>query len=490
MGKSTERLFEECVEAIVSRDAASLGVLVGQDPSVREHANAKKWTLAHFAARFGFGAEAVAVLAPSAAVLALRNSDGRTAAEMAAQWGNDMSPFLVSNPASIPGSSPAEVAKLDSAPISIWEPAAYFGAQSSRFSRRSEIREHPEKLTRLLSNSHAKILPINASERSLVLTASGDALFWLSVPITDTLLSKDTTTTLTDILLKPNPSHSQSLFILLGSDSSPNGDMDAVSYWALDVSFVPSLRSHIESTLHLSFKPSRPAAYTLTAIPYESNLLAQANSILDWHARFRFCPLCGTPTHPINAGYKRQCGSPKDACKSHSSVQSSCFPRTDPVAIVLVVSPDGERVLLGRQKVWPKGMYSCVAGFMEPGETIESAARREVKEETGVVVGERVQYYQSQPWPFPANLMIGMYGQAVVGGEEIRLVDEELEDARWFSREEATAAVGLSPTTLKTAQPYAIAYQLLKNWVDGGFMWYDGKGPSLVESTPVSPSKM
>ncbi|KAI8614705.1 NUDIX hydrolase domain-like protein, partial [Chytriomyces sp. MP71] len=168
----------------------------------------------------------------------------------------------------------------------------------------------------------------------------------------------------------------------------------------------------------------------------ESSLLAQARSMLDWHARFRFCGLCGSPTVLANAGYKRICTSPKDACKSHGSVQSSSYPRVDPVTIVCVVSADGKRVLLGRQKTWAKGMYSCVAGFMEPGETMESAARREVKEETGVEIGERVQYFQSNPWPFPANLMIGMYGQAVVGGEEIRLVDDELEDARWFTRDQ------------------------------------------------------
>jgi NAD+ diphosphatase len=136
------------------------------------------------------------------------------------------------------------------------------------------------------------------------------------------------------------------------------------------------------------------------------------------------------------------------------------FPRTDPVVIMLAV--DGDACLLGRQPRFPKGMYSALAGFVEPGETIEAAVRREVREEAGVVC-RAVQYFASQPWPFPASLMIGSFAQAESRALEVDRV--ELEDARWFSRDEAIALVeGRHPDGLLAPAPMAIAHHLLKRW--------------------------
>src|SRR5262249_4560440 len=153
------------------------------------------------------------------------------------------------------------------------------------------------------------------------------------------------------------------------------------------------------------------------------SLLAYARGLMHWHARHGFCGVCGSRTESASAGHVRKCTNP-DCGASH-------FPRTDPAVIMLV--HDGDKALLGRQKVWPQGMYSTLAGFVEPGESLEETVRREVYEETGIAVGEVV-YHSSQPWPFPASLMIGFHAEA--RSRTINRVDSELEDAGWFSRAE------------------------------------------------------
>ena len=182
----------------------------------------------------------------------------------------------------------------------------------------------------------------------------------------------------------------------------------------------------------------------------QTAMLAAAKALMNWHARHRFCSNCGSPTEVAVAGWRRDC----PVCKAIH------FPRTDPVVIMLAV--DGDACLLGRQPRFPKGMYSALAGFVEPGETIEAAVRREVREEAGVVC-RAVQYFASQPWPFPASLMIGCFAEAESRKLEIDQV--ELEDARWFSRDEAIALVERRhPDSLTAPTPMAIAHHLLKRW--------------------------
>ena len=186
--------------------------------------------------------------------------------------------------------------------------------------------------------------------------------------------------------------------------------------------------------------------------PDELGILAEAKALLHWHARHRFCANCGGPTQTSCAGFRRDCA----ACGAQH------FPRTDPVAIMLVVR--GERCLLGRQARFAPGMYSCLAGFIEPGETVEDAVRRETFEEAGVRVGP-VRYVASQPWPFPANLMVGCLGEALT--EEITLDRDELEDARWFHRHEVALMLdGHHPDGLRGPVPIAIAHHLIRTWLD------------------------
>jgi NAD+ diphosphatase len=186
--------------------------------------------------------------------------------------------------------------------------------------------------------------------------------------------------------------------------------------------------------------------------PEHMAALAEAKAMLTWHARHRFCANCGTPTRVTSAGWRRDCPS----CKAQH------FPRTDPVVIMLAI--DGERCLLGRQRRFGTGMWSCLAGFVEPGETIEEAVRRETLEEAGIPCGA-VTYFASQPWPFPMSLMIGCHVQAL--GSEIKVDRSELEDARWFSREEASAMLRRQhPGGLTTPLPFAIAYHIIRAWVE------------------------
>ncbi len=184
------------------------------------------------------------------------------------------------------------------------------------------------------------------------------------------------------------------------------------------------------------------------ALPADQlGILAQARSLLHWHERHGFCANCGAKTQMLDGGYRRHC----EACKADH------FPRTDPVIIIVVRRPG--YILLGRQASWTAGMYSALAGFMEPGETIEDAARREVFEESGIRLGA-VSYVASQPWPFPASLMIGLHGEAL--SEAITIDDKELEEARWFSLDEARMMVDRThPQGLWATRPQAIAHLLV-----------------------------
>lgn len=184
----------------------------------------------------------------------------------------------------------------------------------------------------------------------------------------------------------------------------------------------------------------------------ELGLLAMAKSMLDWHNRHRFCANCGAPTQLAQAGFRRDCA----ACGAQH------FPRTDPVVIMLIAR--GDKCLLGRQPRFPEKMYSCLAGFLEPGETVEAAVRRETFEEAGIRVGE-VRYLASQPWPFPSSIMIGCVGEALT--DEIDFDKDELEDARWFSKADIRRMLDGAHEDFAAPAPIAIANHLIREWAKG-----------------------
>ncbi len=221
--------------------------------------------------------------------------------------------------------------------------------------------------------------------------------------------------------------------------------------FAIDVSVLDPPEP-FAATANAQFVEVRAAAQLVT-VP-ESGILAQARALLDWHRRHRFCAVCSHPTVIAEGGYMRIC--------SNAACTAQHFPRTDPVVITVIVQ--GDRCLLGRSARFPTQTYSALAGFMEPGESIEEAVRREVFEESGIHVGA-VRYHSSQPWPFPASLMIGCFGEAL--SEAIAIDPVEIQDARWYSRDQvARALAGEDPETgLKLPQPLAIAHQLIRWWV-------------------------
>src|SRR6202162_5652514 len=183
--------------------------------------------------------------------------------------------------------------------------------------------------------------------------------------------------------------------------------------------------------------------------PDEAGLLGYARAMISWRRRHRFCGTCGTKTIPAKGGHVLVC--------TNAGCRHEQFPRLDPAIIVLV--SDGERALLGRQASWPVGRYSTIAGFVEPGESLEDAVAREVFEETGIEV-DQIEYHSSQPWPFPASPMLGFTAHA--RSTEVHLRDQELEDARWFTRADLASHAALLPPR------QSISFRLIEHWFDAG----------------------
>ena len=234
------------------------------------------------------------------------------------------------------------------------------------------------------------------------------------------------------------------------------GALDNVTHFAIDVSQLGDPRHELNLEESWRFEEARTAAVQLS-LP-EAGILAQSRSQIDWHRRHQFCSVCGQRTVQGRGGHVRKCPD----CKAEH------FPRTDPVAIMVVCH--GDQCLLGqsRGRLARTGAYSALAGFMDQGESIEEAVRREVKEEAGIAVGA-VRYHSSQPWPFPSSLMIGCHAQALT--TDIHKDDEEMTDVRWFSRADVLAALRREHPQLRVPEPIAIAHHLIKAWAEGEVGW-------------------
>ena len=226
------------------------------------------------------------------------------------------------------------------------------------------------------------------------------------------------------------------------------GIIDDHAYFAVDLSHVEAPLTTLSPALPVEFTDLRRVGPLLAR--EDGSLMAYARGLAYWHTRHRFCGVCGSATRSDEGGHVRRC--------TDAACNTTHFPRTDPAVIMLV--HDGERCLLGRQRVWPPGMHSTLAGFVEPGESLEEAVAREVHEETNVVV-DQVSYHSSQPWPFPASIMLGFHARA--RSTEIRVDHSELQDARWFDREFLLAHQ--DDDDFRMPRRDSIARRLIEDWL-------------------------
>ncbi len=220
------------------------------------------------------------------------------------------------------------------------------------------------------------------------------------------------------------------------------------AYFALDLSAVEAPLAALRPPAPVEFTDLRRVGPLLAR--QEGSLLAYARGIAYWHSRHRFCGVCGSATLSEEGGHVRRC--------TNATCDAQHFPRTDPAVIMLV--HDGDRCLLGRQRIWPTGMHSTLAGFVEPGESLEEAVAREVFEEAGILVDE-VRYHSSQPWPFPASIMLGFHARA--RSSEIRVDHSELEDARWFERSYLLSHQ--DDDSFRLPRRDSIARRLIEDWL-------------------------
>jgi len=305
----------------------------------------------------------------------------------------------------------------------------------SGLDRAAELRGNAEQMADLLADKRTRALPIWKG-KPLFVGEESDALGWLPM---DHVVFRSAT----------------DAPVFLGLD-------DGIARFAFDISawepeelpdtlgafFDPSKQRHPDLPDDHAFAELRGSLTVLT--PRAAELVATAKHVINWHVAHRFCSRCGQPSVVAMAGWQRNCPD----CGGHH------FPRTDPVVIMLITH--GNSVLVGRSPGWPDGMYSLLAGFVEPGETLEAAVRREVFEEAGIKVGA-VEYLASQPWPFPSSLMFGCRGAAL--NTEITIDPVEIDDAIWITREEMMDVFAGNSTKMNPPRNGAIAHFLIWNWL-------------------------
>jgi len=380
------------------------------------------WTALMFAARNGHK-EVIDKLMEKGCDVNILNASGQSAHDIAKFWNHE---------------DVAAILSKHSQESSIQEVRNYY-SQNPLY-RASDMRKDSEALEAAKNNPKSKFI-IFSQQQPFLIRSDGPqkkykfAVFSLS-QLTPAMLSSGT-------------------LVFMGLET---WDPHSSAWFALDIH---DKGSDLVNKMYPEGTFAAPFPLTMQMEATHAGLFAEAHSILCWLDKYKFCATCGSKTTIAEGGYKRVCDNAE--CTSRTSIQNTSYPRVDPSLIMLVVSPDKKECLLGRQKRFPPKMFSCLAGFMEPGECIEDTCRREVEEESGVKVG-RVDYHSSQPWPFPAVLMLGCIAQARTSA--LNVDKDELEDARWFPRAEAAQMLaGQHPNGLFVPPPTAIAHQLIKSWI-------------------------
>jgi NAD+ diphosphatase len=297
-----------------------------------------------------------------------------------------------------------------------------------RLDRAGLRRRDHDWIDRLLANPQTRLVPV-WRQQSFILQAEMPAAAILSLEMASDLIQ------------------SADEIALLGLEGDPDS---GIAYFAVEISHLEAPEAHPLLKTAGRFADIRSVGPLLGQ--EEGQLLAYARGLMHWHNRHRFCGVCGSKTVSEDAGHQRRCTS--------SACNAVHFPRTDP-AVIMAVS-DGERLLLGRQASWPPGMRSVLAGFVEPGESLEEAVAREVKEEVGIEV-EDVRYHSSQPWPFPSSIMLGFNARAL--STDIHLSPDEIAEAAWYTREQLRASS--EDETFRLPRRDSIARRLVEDWIKG-----------------------
>ncbi|KAL8615929.1 hypothetical protein ACOMHN_034605 [Nucella lapillus] len=414
----TNRFFDSAASGKVEEVKSLLGGAVAKDAR-----NERGWTALMFAARNGH-LPVIQALLEKGCDVNLMNASGQTALDIASFWNHaDSATYLQQHSKHSP-----------------FDQAINYYSQNPLY-RASDLRKKPQWLEAAMQKDSTKFVIFSSDIRPFLIKGTGKKLKLVTMSYSQ----------LSSCLAKTLQ------VVFLGLET---WDPQSSAWFAL------SLPAEDEDMC----KEGNPGGYFAEQFPrgrdvmmledMHAGIFAEAHSLLQWLDRYRFCATCGTSTKVADGGYKRVCDNKE--CRSHQGVHNTCYPRVDPSLIMLVVSPDNKRCLLGRAARFPPKMFSCLAGYMEPGECIEDTCRREVEEESGVKVG-RVEYHSSQPWPFPATLMLGCIAHART--EDIQMDPEELEDVRWFSKGEVTQMMcGQHPDLLFIPPPTAIATQLIMSW--------------------------
>ncbi|KXS20405.1 hypothetical protein M427DRAFT_52047 [Gonapodya prolifera JEL478] len=448
---------------------ADLTSFLDANPNATKETDTDKWTPLHHAAKHG-RLDAVKALVDRGADPQATDAENRTPRDIAYFWAH-LGICDYFDEKILPSSGTSKKHKFRT--------ANYFGG--SPLKRHSEKRPDAKWLSAMLTRHSTRYILFNTLQPMCAVhtTHPGDPvrLHYFQYSDVEKFIS-----------LAP-AEEGKRQWLYLGCDKSDvvEEGLEGRGYVAVDIS--PSAKAPAKvggeeefikdaESRGLKFVAARPSVFQLPT--KEAAIVAEALAVLDWNLRHPFCPSCGQRSASYDGGWKRSCPKPKEgeeACLGHKGIQNFQFPRTDPVCIVCIVSQDGQRCFLGRQKRFPPKFYSCIAGFMEPAESVEDCVRREIKEETGIVAG-RVIYHSTQPWPFPSSLMIGCLAVALT--EKFEPEEDELEHAAWFSKEEILEALGSSHKNdwalahkVETKQDfvlgpgYAIAVQILKAWASG-----------------------
>ncbi|NXA75795.1 NUD12 pyrophosphatase, partial [Thryothorus ludovicianus] len=447
-------LVSQLHDSAAAGDTARLKALLRRCPSLLNAAAANGWTALMYGARCGH-LEVVQALLQEGCDRSIVNKSRQTALDIAKFWGYKHIANLLAN---VKGGQKPIFWSND-----VKEYENYFGM--TLLDRRSDKRTDSKWLSK--KQSHPATVYILFSNLSPLVTLGGGTessqqpevkLCRLYHKDVEQFMNQTEECTL--IFLGVELQFDMNLMAACNGRVLQEDEEDGLVAWfalSIDSASAEKFKQKHEDCYFLY--PPMPALLQLPE--KEAGVVAQARSVLAWHNRYRFCPTCGSATKIEEGGYKKTCL--KEDCPSLQGVHNTSYPRVDPVVIMQVIHPDGNHCLLGRQKRFPPGMFTCLAGFVEPGETIEDAVRREVEEETGDTVAD-VQYISCQPWPMPSSLMIGCLAVAV--STEIKVDKNEIEDARWFSREQVVEVLLKGNQSSFFVPPSrAIAHQLIKHWI-------------------------